>query len=328
MDDLKVCIHPIENKIPSYPQKRKQHLEKMYIHEILEKGLGSNSNILFPRSFATERLRITLKDTPIGLGRRVKMSKALEENISCKNKKSTQSNQPVKATGKRSNIPRDICTSNSSIVDDSNSASQTTPQLPAAPPNKPKDTSTISDIGDQHTSSTPTKALKFNVSNLRTIPSKRQPNNEIIAYVHNLSPLRRNKKDTMNYCTLTLQTEANQTQEALLYSKNKRPILLNSAESHTPLKIQRFTEIHKDSPSFTKIYLSHSEPRTVEGGINRIKYDLRGNNMLSLPKVNTTKHGLNSFRYFAAKQWNSVPNELRFKAGGLEFNKQVRNIEF
>ena len=58
------------------------------------------------------------------------------------------------------------------------------------------------------------------------------------------------------------------------------------------------------------------------------KYDLRGNNMLSLPKVNTTKHGLNSFRYFAAKQWNSVPNELRLKAGGPEFNKQVRNIEF
>ena len=50
------------------------------------------------------------------------------------------------------------------------------------------------------------------------------------------------------------------------------------------------------------------------------KYDLRGNNTLSLPKVNTTKHGLNSFRYYAAKQWNSIPNELRLKAGGLEFN--------
>ena len=58
------------------------------------------------------------------------------------------------------------------------------------------------------------------------------------------------------------------------------------------------------------------------------KYDLRGNNTLSLPKVNTTKYGLNSFRYFAAKQWNSIPNELRLRAGGLEFNKQVRNIQF
>ena len=58
------------------------------------------------------------------------------------------------------------------------------------------------------------------------------------------------------------------------------------------------------------------------------KYDLRGNNTLSLTKVNTTKYGLNSFRYFAAKQWNNIPNELRLRAGGLEFNKQVRNIQF
>ena len=58
------------------------------------------------------------------------------------------------------------------------------------------------------------------------------------------------------------------------------------------------------------------------------KYDLRGNNTLSLPKVNTTKHGLNSFRYFAAKQWNSIPNELRLKAGDPEFNKQVRNFNY
>ena len=63
--------------------------------------------------------------------------------------------------------------------------------------------------------------------------------------------------------------------------------------------------------------------------IHKDLHDLRGNNnTLSLPKVNTTKYGLNSFRYFAAKQWNSIPNELRLRAGGLEFNKQVRNIQF
>ena len=58
------------------------------------------------------------------------------------------------------------------------------------------------------------------------------------------------------------------------------------------------------------------------------KYDLRGNDMLSLAKANTTKHGLNSLTYFAVKQWNSLPNELCLKAGSLEFNKQVRNIKF
>ena len=45
-------------------------------------------------------------------------------------------------------------------------------------------------------------------------------------------------------------------------------------------------------------------------------------------QVNTTNYGLNSFRYFAPKQWNGIPNELRLRAGGLEFNKQVRNIQF
>lgn len=48
----------------------------------------------------------------------------------------------------------------------------------------------------------------------------------IIAYVHCLSRPRRNKKDTLDYSTLILQTESKPTQEALLYSKNKQPLLL------------------------------------------------------------------------------------------------------
>ena len=44
------------------------------------------------------------------------------------------------------------------------------------------------------------------------------------------------------------------------------------------------------------------------------KYDLRGNNTLSLPKVNTTKHGLNSFRYFAAKQSEQYPKWIALKS--------------
>ena len=57
------------------------------------------------------------------------------------------------------------------------------------------------------------------------------------------------------------------------------------------------------------------------------KYDLRGNNILSLPIANTRKHGLNSFKYFAVNQWNSIPNELRLKAGGLEFNNNTLHVE-
>lgn len=63
----------------------------------------------------------------------------------------------------------------------------------------------------------------------------------IIAYVHCLSPTRRNKKDTLDYSTLILQTEEKPTQEALLHSKNKRPLLTDSEQSRTPVKIQRYT---------------------------------------------------------------------------------------
>ena len=45
----------------------------------------------------------------------------------------------------------------------------------------------------------------------------------------------------MDYCTLTLQTEHKPRQEALLYSKHKRQLLLNSEETHTPVKIRRQT---------------------------------------------------------------------------------------
>ena len=40
----------------------------------------------------------------------------------------------------------------------------------------------------------------------------------LIGYVHNLSHPRRNRGNTMNYCTFVLQTSAQETQQALLYS--------------------------------------------------------------------------------------------------------------
>ena len=41
-----------------------------------------------------------------------------------------------------------------------------------------------------------------------------------------------------------------------------------------------------------------------------------------LVKMRNNKH------YLRGNNTLSLPNELRLKAGGLEFNKQVRNIEF
>jgi hypothetical protein len=45
----------------------------------------------------------------------------------------------------------------------------------------------------------------------------------------------------MDYFTLVLQTE-DENINALLYSRNKRQLLSDSEQSHTPLKIQKFTK--------------------------------------------------------------------------------------
>ena len=40
--------------------------------------------------------------------------------------------------------------------------------------------------------------------------------------------------------------------------------------------------------------------------------------LLSLPKVNTTRYGLKSWRYFAAKKWNELSNDIRIKVDTIE----------
>ena len=45
--------------------------------------------------------------------------------------------------------------------------------------------------------------------------------------------------------------------------------------------------------------------------VKDITYNLRGQHLLNVPRVNTTTYGLHSFRYFAPKLWNSLPNSLR-----------------
>ena len=40
-------------------------------------------------------------------------------------------------------------------------------------------------------------------------------------------------------------------------------------------------------------------------------YNLRGTDFLNSPKVNSTKHGLRSWRYLAPKMWNTLPETLK-----------------
>ena len=57
-------------------------------------------------------------------------------------------------------------------------------------------------------------------------------------------------------------------------------------------------------------------------------YNQRGVNVLSLPKVNSTKYGLKCFSYYAAKQWNSLPDNIRTLAVTKDFVSKIRSLTF
>jgi hypothetical protein len=60
--------------------------------------------------------------------------------------------------------------------------------------------------------------------------------------------------------------------------------------------------------------LNHSNyPASLKELLNlrQSKYSLRGKHILQIPKVNTTTYGLKSWRYQAAKLWNSLLDTAR-----------------
>ena len=57
-------------------------------------------------------------------------------------------------------------------------------------------------------------------------------------------------------------------------------------------------------------------------------YNLRGQHLLNVPRVNTTNYGLHSFRYSACKLWNSLPNSFRTAPTTNAFKLAVNEIKF
>ena len=62
--------------------------------------------------------------------------------------------------------------------------------------------------------------------------------------------------------------------------------------------------------------------------VKDVTYNLRGQHLLNVPRVNTTTYGLHSFHYFASKLWNSLPNSLRTAPTTNAFKLAVNQIEF
>ena len=59
-----------------------------------------------------------------------------------------------------------------------------------------------------------------------------------------------------------------------------------------------------------------------------INYQLRGSNILSLPRINTTSYGSKSIRYFGPKIWNFLDDNLRTQPDLQSFKKFVRLVDF
>lgn len=76
--------------------------------------------------------------------------------------------------------------------------------------------------------------------------------------------------------------------------------------------------------------ISNKAPRAIKNLINlrSFKYNLRRQDVLSLPKVNTIKYGLKSWRYYAAKKWNELSNDIKIKAGTKEIVNIIRSLNF
>ena len=62
--------------------------------------------------------------------------------------------------------------------------------------------------------------------------------------------------------------------------------------------------------------------------LRQSEYSFRKTNILSLCKPVTSTYGLNSFRYFASKNWNSLPNNVRSESTLSGFRRLLKPITF
>ena len=110
-----------------------------------------------------------------------------------------------------------------------------------------------------------------------TKQSAQQPDS-LIAYVHNLSPIRRNRENTKDYSTLTLQTSSGRNEQALLFSKHKRKLLQDHETSRIPVKFQKLAKTKDGKKLIINEITEITAPRPEE-------YSFQFENLLSSTSV-------------------------------------------
>ena len=136
--------------------------------------------------------------------------------------------------------------------------------------------------------------------------------------------------ETWNFCSKGATTKLEKLNERALrfvyrdYSSSYEMLLKQSG--YQTLLNQRLAKI------LTTVYkvvngqgVSESLCDLVE--LRESNYNLRGDKILTLPKVNTTKYGLKSLRYKGANLWNKLPNEYRKADSYKLFKKQISDTD-
>ena len=87
--------------------------------------------------------------------------------------------------------------------------------------------------------------------------------------------------------------------------------------------------IFSTSAKFSRHLIFHLPGAVFKDNIHAGETDmLRYDFIFTVKKVGGTKHGLRSFRYFAGKIWNALPDLICTMAGTREFLRSIRHVAF
>ena len=130
-----------------------------------------------------------------------------------------------------------------------------------------------------------------------------------------------------HFCSAASTNKLEKVQErALRFINNDHTSSLNDLLKSTktqPLHVRRikqmacevFKIINKMSPEYINDLVE----------IKTSTYNFRAEKQAEVPRVNTTRYGLRSFRSEAARVWNSLPNEMRVAESYPQFRRLVHS---
>ena len=140
-----------------------------------------------------------------------------------------------------------------------------------------------------------------------------------------------------NYCAESWHFCSKTAATKLEKMTNQRAIRFVFKDKNTPyrdllqaLGLSALAEqrVYKIAGSIFRTINSRSSPSLRDLiQLRNWSHNLRLQNILNLPKVHTTKHGLKSWRYFAPKLWNSLSDSTRSSPHYKTFRKALYAVD-